>query len=209
MADELLRFFYFDLGNVLLTFDYEAACRRISDLAGVGLPQVKEIIFNSDLEIRHERGEITTREFYEAFCERSGARPDYEQMLQVFCNIFELNVPVAPIVGQLRAVGHRLGILSNTSPAHWEFIADGRFTLIRSFFDVHVLSYEVGAMKPEAEIYRAAEELAGEPAQSIFFVDDRAANVAGARDYGFDAVQFTTAAALAADLRERGVRFNY
>jgi putative hydrolase of the HAD superfamily len=110
---------------------------------------------------------------------------------------------------QLKAAGYRLGILSNTSPAHWEFIADGRFTLIRSFFDVCVLSYQVGAMKPEAEIYRAAEVRAGVAAEHVFFVDDRAENVAGARCCGFDAVQYTTAAALAADLRQRGARINY
>ena len=203
------QFFYFDLGNVLLTFDYEAACRDMADVAGVTPRRVQEILFDSDLEHRHERGQIPTDEFYEVFCQRLGARPSYERLMGVFCDIFELNVPVAPIVGQLRAAGHRLGILSNTSPTHWEFIADGRFTLIRSFFEVHVLSYQVGAMKPEAEIYRVAEALAGAPARHIFFVDDRAENVAGALRSGFDAVQYTTPKALAADLRKRGVRFNY
>jgi hypothetical protein len=43
----------------------------------------------------------------------------------------------------------------------------------------------------------------------MFFVDDMAEHVAGARAVGFDAVQFTTAAVLATELRQRGIRFNY
>jgi 2-haloacid dehalogenase len=43
----------------------------------------------------------------------------------------------------------------------------------------------------------------------VFFMDDIAANVAGAQAAGFDAVQFTTPQALASELRQRGLRFNY
>ena len=42
-----------------------------------------------------------------------------------------------------------------------------------------------------------------------FYVDDIAGHVAGARSVGFDAVQYTSTDALVAQLRERGVAFNY
>ena len=45
--------------------------------------------------------------------------------------------------------------------------------------------------------------------QEIFFCDDVIGHVTAAREAGFDAVQYTTTAALVADLWRRGVRFNY
>ena len=56
---------------------------------------------------------------------------------------------------------------------------------------------------------KAAAEMAGCQPQEIFFADDIPGHVAGARAVGFDAVQFTSAAALAEDLRARGIQFNY
>ena len=43
----------------------------------------------------------------------------------------------------------------------------------------------------------------------IFFVDDRPENVEGARQFGFDAIQYTAADALASALRDRGIQLNY
>ena len=101
-----------------------------------------------------------------------------------------------------------MGILSNTCESHWEYCAT-RFAVIRELFDVHVLSYEVGAMKPDPAIYRAAAEKVDLPPPEIFFVDDRLENVQAARKAGFDAVHYTTTEILGAALRDRGVRFNY
>ena len=64
-------------------------------------------------------------------------------------------------------------------------------------------------MKPDAAIFHAAAELCGYRPEEIFFVDDLPGHVAGARAAGFDAVQFTSAEALSAELRRRGIRFNY
>jgi HAD superfamily hydrolase (TIGR01509 family) len=71
------------------------------------------------------------------------------------------------------------------------------------------LSYRLRACKPDAAIFRAAAEMAGCRPAEIFYTDDMPGHIAGARAVGFDAVQFTSARELAAELRERGVRFNY
>jgi HAD superfamily hydrolase (TIGR01549 family) len=109
----------------------------------------------------------------------------------------------------LEDAGLRLGILSNTSPCHWEFLLRQDYGILPRCFKVHALSFEIGAMKPEPKIYQAAAELAGVAPQEIFFCDDIAAHVSAAREAGFDAEPYTTTPALVADLRRRGVRFNY
>ena len=103
--------------------------------------------------------------------------------------------------------GHRLGVLSNTCAAHWNYCLP-RYTLLRKF-EVYALSFEIGAMKPDPTTYRAAADLAGAAPEEIFFTDDRPENVEAALAAGYDAVPFTTAARLADDLRRRGVEFNY
>lgn len=203
------KFLYFDLGNVLLFFDHRQMCRQLADVAGVDWEQVWHVLFDTGLELRYESGELDEGEFYEAFCEALDKRPDFDALEHAGAAIFEVNVPLTAVVAQLRAARYRLGLLSNTSPSHYKYFADGRYGLIPSTFDVLALSYEIGALKPDPKIYLAAAELAGVRPEEIFFVDDVAGHVEGARAVGFDAVQYTTTPALVAELRARGLQFNY
>jgi glucose-1-phosphatase len=202
------KFLYFDLGMVLVTFDVGQMLRQIGSAAGVSSEQAHEAVFGDGMMRQHEAGQLNSREFYEAFCSKIGSRPNYDRLIAATADIFELNLPMLPIVSQLQQAGHRMGILSNTSETHWLHCFK-RFRSLIGGFSVLALSYEIQAMKPEAAIFRAAAELADCPPEEIFFVDDIAGHVAGARAAGIDAVQFTSAEALAADLRKRGIRFNW
>lgn len=203
------RFIYFDLGNVLLNFDHARGCRQMAEVAGVSAEQVWQVVFDAGLNLRYERGEIDDEQFYEAFCEQTGTRPDPEELARAGSEIFELNMPIMPIVAALDGAGYRLGILSNTTPAHWNWCGRGRYGIVWHPFQVRALSYEIGAVKPEPKIYQSAARLAGVKPEEIFFIDDIAGHVAGARAIGFDAVQYTSVSALAKELRGRGVEFNY
>lgn len=205
----LPHFVYFDLGNVLLNFDHALACRQMAAVAGVSAEQIRQVVFDGGLNQRYERGEINDEQFYESFCQQTGTRPDPAELNRAGSDIFQLNVPIMPIVAALDGAGYRLGILSNTSPAHWAWCGTGRYGIISRPFQVHALSFEIGAVKPDPKIFAAAAKLAGVRPEEIFFTDDIAGHVAGARAAGFDAVQYTSAAALAAELRQRGVEFNY
>ena len=70
-------------------------------------------------------------------------------------------------------------------------------------FDDFVLSYEVGAMKPDALIYLEAIQRAGCRPEECFFTDDIAINVEAARNNGMDAVQFLSVAQIEEELRTR------
>jgi FMN phosphatase YigB (HAD superfamily) len=92
---------------------------------------------------------------------------------------------------------------------HWKYISRGRYGIVPDLFERTALSFEIGALKPDREIYTAAAEMAGVDPEEIFYTDDCPANVEGAQAVGFDAVPFTTVAALAAELRQRDVTFLY
>ena len=126
-----------------------------------------------------------------------------------FSDIFEVNVPMKAILAHLVFCKHRLGLFSNTNEMHWRWFADGRYALIPDVFEQRVLSHEVGAIKPDAAIFQAAIQRAGVAPEEIFFMDDMPGHVAGARALGIDAVQFTDALALLAELRSRGIELNF
>ena len=64
---------------------------------------------------------------------------------------------------------------------------------------------QVGSLKPQAEIYRAAIEAAQCSAGECFFTDDIPEYVEGARQFGIDAVQFESREQIERELRARGI----
>lgn len=199
-------FFYFDLGNVILPFDCLVAVRQMAEVAGVSEAQVQRVVFDSGLQADYERGQITTQQFHEVFCQQTGKRPDIDLLLVASSDMFQLNHAVADLILRLRGGGYRTGLLSNTCEAHWQFCRNHKFPVLAELFDVTAVSYELRALKPEAAIYQGAARLAGVPAAEIFFVDDRPEHVAGACDAGWDAVLFTGFEDLTAALIQRSVR---
>ena len=202
-------FIYFDLGKVILEFDRERAYRQMSAVAKISGEMIRSILEDGGLQIEYETGNVTSQQFYERFCEAAGTRAPFESILEAGSNMFHMNIPMIPVVTQLAAANYRLGILSNTCEAHWQFCAARKFGIMVEAFDVHLLSYRVGAMKPDEQIYAAAAQSAGLEPEQIFFVDDISANVEAARQFGFDAVLYTTVTEFVRELRCRGVRFNY
>ncbi len=200
----MIQFLYFDLGNVLANFTVERMLRQVSDAAGVEVEQVREVVFDGGLQADFETGRITPRQFYDRFCRETGTCADYHALEFAASDIFDLNVPILPVLTGLTEAGRPMGILSNTCETHWEHCYR-RFSILPGLFGTYALSYRLGVMKPDAEIFLAAAELAGCGPAEIFYLDDMPRHVEGARAIGFDAVQYTGAPQLRAELRRRGL----
>ncbi len=201
------KFLYFDLGMVLVRFSIDRMCRQMGQVAGIDAQRVREALFARPLHTQYEMGEISTEGYYQDFCQATGARPDFRQLCRAASEIFELNYAMLPVVAQLHAAGWRMGILSNTCQCHWEYLLETYRVLEQ--FPVFALSFEIRAAKPERAIFQAAAEMAGVAAEEIFFTDDIAGHVAGARAAGLDAVLYTSTPELVTELHKRGVQFNF
>ena len=201
------KFIYFDLGKVLLDFSFEQMCRQVGEAAGIGPDQVAAV-FAGGMQAEYETGNLDSRAFYERFCRESGMRPNFDAFFQAFNDIFTPIVSMWPVVAQLYDAGYRLGILSNTCEGHWRHCLK-RYGLLRDFFSVYALSYQIGAMKPSAAIFCKAAEMAGCRPEEVFYTDDIAGHVAGGRSAGLDAVVYESTTQLVAEMRSRSVAFNY
>lgn len=203
------KFIYFDLGNVLFYFSHDRMCRQMAACFGVDAERVRRLLFDTPLQRDCEYGRISNDALYERLCDEFQSRPGYDRLAQAASDIFHVNSSMKTVLAQLKYSGRRVGLLSNTSDLHWQFLTDGHFGLMPGIFDCIALSFRLGYMKPEPEIYRAAAAMAGVEPPEIFYVDDVAANVHGARAAGFDAVQYTSTPQFVDELRARGVDFNY
>jgi len=193
-----------DLGNVIVTVDF----RRCHDaLAGVCAHPVAEIprrIRSTGLVERFETGAASPDDFYREVSGVLGMNVSYDKFWDIWGSIFapEPIIPESMLEGLHR--GRRLLLLSNTNSMHFSTIQAKHPRLLRHF-DSFVLSYEVGALKPEPRVYQEAIARAGCRAEECFFTDDMAPYVEGARQQGIDAVQFQSLEQLEQELRSRDI----
>lgn len=192
---------FFDLGNVLIFFDHQKMCHQVAEYTGLKLDLVQEIMKKyGDL---YERGAITSRFLYDEISKMTQKELDFERLIYAISDIFEPNEEVIEIFYKLKAKGHRLFLLSNTCHAHFTFVSS-QFPFIQQF-DGYVLSYEVGARKPEKKIYEKALEIAGCQNEECFYTDDISDYIASARSMKIDAEQYTSPQALTQHLYARGI----
>jgi FMN phosphatase YigB (HAD superfamily) len=175
----------FDLGKVLVDFDYGIAARKIAQACGMDAFAVKKVLDQSPLLIQLETGLMTDEQFYQKVCAGTGFKGCYEDFCGTFADIFWEIEPMIALHQTLRAKGVPTYLFSNTNGIAIRHIRE-RFSFYPKF-DAHILSYEHGCMKPDAPIYEVVERLSGRIGQEIFYLDDRAENIEGGAKRGWQA----------------------
>jgi len=165
----------FDLGKVLVDFDYSIAARKIASRGKLMAEKIYEFIALSPLLFKYETGLISRHEFFKAICEATGYCGDIEEFGGFFADIFTPIAPMVELHGSLRKARIPTYIFSNTNDLAITHIRKN-FPFFNNF-DGYILSYEVGAMKPDAKIYEALEKMAGKRGAEVLYLDDRQENV--------------------------------
>jgi len=170
----------FDLGKVLVDFDYGIAARKIAQKGKSIADEVNRFICQSPLLFRYETGLMTKEQFYDEICKATGYCGDIEEFGSHFSDIFTSIEPMVSLQAELRKRGIPTYIFSNTND-----LAVGHIRKNFPFFsnfDGYIFSYEHGAMKPDEKIYQVVERMSGKQGADILYVDDRLENIeAGAR----------------------------
>jgi len=125
----------------------------------------------------------------------------YERFAQAGAwRVFE---DVSPTLAALRQRGLKLGVISNWDERLRPLLGSLE---LADRFDGIVVSWEVGANKPEPAIFEAAVEQLGVPAHSLLHVGDSfERDVLGARAAGLQAVQIARHAEAVRDRRIRSL----
>jgi len=194
----------FDLGGVIVPFDFAPAYQRMEAWSGLTREEIRARLTGDGLAMRFERGELTPEEFREELNRRLGAAAAQDDFEEMWVSIFTpgRTLIAEELVASL-AARYRVLLLSNTTATHYEWL-EARTPHLRHMHG-HVLSFEVGAAKPQPEIYAEAIRRSGCAPGECFFTDDVMAYVEGARAAGIDAAQFTGEEQLRRDLAARGI----
>lgn len=195
----------FDLGRVLIDFDFERGYRALEGLCPHAAAEIPRRLASTGLVELFETGRIEPRDFVAQMCSALDLKIDYDHFCRVWTSIFtETLIPESLLAGL--AARYHLLLLSNTNAIHFEGLRASHPLLLRHF-DELILSYEVKAMKPEPEIYQAAIARAGCRPEECFYTDDIARFVTAARSLGIDGVEFQSAAQLQGEMKARGIRW--
>ena len=178
-----IEFVYFDLGNVLVSFDPNIACNNLVERFGVGKQQAWEAIYDSGVQDRFESGQVSSEEFAEQIRQLFGSDAACMPTADLLDAVSDMFTPIdlmAQVLNRVKENGFGVGLLSNTCHAHWDWIRRQSYLMNQFRFDATILSFELGAMKPDSVIYKAAEEESGVCAKSLLFLDDKPENITAA-----------------------------
>lgn len=195
--------FIFDLGKVLVDFDYSIAARKIAARCTRAPQDLHGFLGSSPLLVEYESGRLTKETFYEAVRGPIGFQGNLAEFNGYFADIFSEMSGTIALHAELRRRGFQSYIFSNTNDLAIEHVR-------RSFpffanFDGYIFSYEVGAMKPEAKIYEAMEAMCGRRGADLIYLDDRPENIAAGAARGWRAILHETPERTAQTLARLGV----
>lgn len=173
--------FLFDIGRVLLDFDFESSLAR---LIPPGTDDARERI-RSVLQRKDalESGQIDPTGFADWALNILRSNATREQFYQAWQQIFTVNEPMWRCVRKLARNDYSLILISNINAIHcpWIFTAYPEF----AFFEHRILSFEVGSLKPELAIYHyAINTYQLDPAKTIY-IDDQPQNIITGQELGF------------------------
>ena len=194
---------FFDLGRVLIHFDFRRGYRALEGLCPHAAEEIPKRLAGTGLVERFETGLVEPRDFVAQMSAILDLKVDYDQFRQIWSSIFtEELIPESMLEGLHR--NYKMVLVSNTNALHFEMLNEAYHHLLRHF-DHLVLSHEVRAMKPRPEIFQAALSFAGCLPEECFYTDDIADYVAAARGLGIDGVVFESRTQIEGEMRLRGI----
>ncbi|MEO6847094.1 MAG: HAD family phosphatase [Chthoniobacterales bacterium] len=175
----------FDIGNVLLKFDYFIAANKLLLKNNRENYPEREAITN--LVLAYEAGRISRETFIKSVRKEFEDQGTDEDFLRIWENIFEPNQPMVDLLPHFKK-NSRLFLLSNIGCIHQGFIFQ-RYDFF-SHFEDGVYSYRAKFLKPEPDIFRIAERTFSVDPRKTLYIDDREENVKAAEEHGFIALLY-------------------
>jgi glucose-1-phosphatase len=163
----------FDIGNVLVHFDFAPAIRRFAERSEAGAGEVSSLL--APLKEAHESGRLGDDEFIAQGMARIGFQGTRAEFAATWGDIFTENSPMTALIDRL-AGRHPLYLFSNTSGLHRDWLFE-KFPVFARF-DGGVYSYEAGVSKPQESIYRVAVKRFGLDPTETLYIDDLPENIA-------------------------------
>lgn len=179
---------FFDLGMVLVTFDWDIAIQRFAAHNGGDRERIQQFLAHSRHEA-FERNELSSDEFHQFARSMTGADLSAEEYKAIWSEIFQELPQTIPLIREL-AKSYPLYTISNTNPWHVEYL-ERRFDWM-NLFTQRFYSCTLGVRKPDPRIFELALAQTHVQPERALFIDDRLENVQGARRVGMQTIHAPT-----------------
>lgn len=176
----------FDLGKVLLDFDYGKVATRMLQYCKISQDQIIEAINQSPLLHRYETGLMTTIEFFDEIKRSSQFCGAFSDFSRIFSDIFAPIPEMIELHSRLRQAGIPTYVFSNTNEMAVEHIRQ-TYPFFATFSG-YIYSYEHRSMKPDEAIYKVVEKQTNRTGGELLYIDDRLENVEQGAARGWTAV---------------------
>lgn len=187
----------FDLADVVCRFLPRRRMDLLAEACGVSAERVERTLYESGRVGRWDRGLGSPADIHRTLREELGYPGDPAALHEVWCSAFEPDERVLAVVDGLRPL--RTALLTNNDALVLEALPEV-LPQVAARFDPLLFSCRLGVTKPDPAAYTRALDLVGASPGEAVFIDDKPANVAGARAVGITALHFTGAAELEAEL---------
>ncbi|MDQ6481953.1 HAD family phosphatase [Dyadobacter sp. LHD-138] len=194
MKNSRIKNIVFDLGDVILNIDVPLASSNFGQLSGKEQHEILTLFKEKELFRLFETGLVDEDGFRNMIRELLEF-PDWsEEIIDTAWNSLLLDIPPARIeLIKALSKNYRLFLLSNTSSIHIKQVnkilhAASGVEKLDDLFEKVYLSYEMGLMKPNPEIYLQVLRESGLVAEETLFLDDNADNITAASKLGIDTI---------------------
>ena len=178
-----------DMGNVLLEWNKEKILKAVAKTQKDYLI-LDKAIFQSGLWERLDLGTLTREELVDKVLSLLGDcyQKKVEEVIWNWPAYIDIYTEVFPLLARLKENGHRIFVLSNTSPVFYELLKN-QLAPLAKILDGFVLSCDIKVIKPDRKMF---EEILSkyelDPANCVF-LDDLADNTKMAESLGIKAYQ--------------------
>ena len=178
-----------DMGNVLLEWNKDKILKAVAKTQKDYLI-LDKAIFQSGLWERLDLGTLTREELVDKVLSLLGDiyKKKVEEVIWNWPAYIDIYTEVFPLLARLKENGHRIFVLSNTSPVFYELLKD-QLAPLEKILDGFVLSCDIKAIKPDPKMFEEIlRKYQLDPANCVF-LDDIADNTNMAESLGIKAYQ--------------------
>ena len=178
-----------DMGNVLLEWNKDKILRSVVKTEKDYMI-LDKAIFQSGLWERLDLGTLTREELVLKVVSMIGSiyQEKVQEVVWNWPSYIEIYTEVFPLLVRLKEKGHRIFVLSNTSPVFYELLEE-QLSPLNEILDGFVLSCDIKAIKPDPKMFEEIlHKYQLDPANCIF-LDDVKDNTKMAESLGIKAYQ--------------------
>ena len=178
-----------DMGNVLLEWNKDKILRGVVKTEKDYMI-LDKAIFQSGLWERLDLGTLTREDLILKVVSMIGSiyQEKVQEVVWNWPSYIEIYTEVFPLLVRLKEKGHRIFVLSNTSPVFYELLKDQLYPL-NEILDGFVLSCDIKAVKPDRKMFEEILHKYQLDPVNCIFLDDVKDNTKMAESLGIKAYQ--------------------